>query len=60
MIPTALILLIIFFTLCSGFISLSQIALFSLPTSLISHYKRSRYKNQQLVASLLSHPHHLL
>ncbi|SGA27596.1 membrane transport protein [Chlamydia abortus] len=60
MIPTALILLIIFFTLCSGFVSLSQIALFSLPTSLISHYKRSRYKNQQLVASLLSHPHHLL
>ncbi|WP_375793305.1 hemolysin family protein [Chlamydia sp. 12-01] len=60
MISTILILLIICFTLCSGFISLSQIALFSLPTSLISHYKRSRYKKQQLVASLLSHPHHLL
>ncbi|EPP35627.1 transporter associated domain protein [Chlamydia ibidis] len=60
MISTILTFLIILFTLCSGFISLSQIALFSLPTSLISHYKRSKYKKQQLVASLLSHPHHLL
>ncbi|EPP37487.1 transporter associated domain protein [Chlamydia psittaci 10_743_SC13] len=57
---TVLIFFIIFFTLCSGFISLSQIALFSLPTSLISHYKRSKCKKQQLVSSLLSHPHYLL
>ncbi|ANH79126.1 hemolysin family protein [Candidatus Chlamydia sanziniae] len=60
MMPTVFIFLVICFTLCSGFISLSQIALFSLPTSLISHYKRSRSKKQQQVASLLSHPHHLL
>ncbi|WP_348663955.1 hemolysin family protein [Chlamydia vaughanii] len=60
MISTVLIFLIICFTLCSGFVSLSQIAFFSLPTSLISHYKRSKYKKQQLVATLLSHPHHLL
>ncbi|VVT42693.1 hypothetical protein BOKEGFJH_00204 [Chlamydia avium] len=60
MMSTVLIFFIIFFTLCSGFISLSQIALFSLPTSLISHYKRSKCKKQQLVSSLLSHPHYLL
>lgn len=60
MIPTMLMFFIICFTLCSGFISLSQIALFSLPTSLISHYKRSKSKKQQRVATLLLHPHHLL
>lgn len=59
MISIVLILLIVFFVLCSSFISLSQIALFSLPTSLISHYKRSDHNKKQ-VALLLSHPHHLL
>ncbi|WP_201456835.1 hemolysin family protein [Chlamydia sp. 17-3921] len=60
MISTTLIFLIALFTLCSGFISLSQIALFSLPTSLISHYKRSKSKKNQMIATQLSHPHHLL
>lgn len=55
-----LALFITCFTLLSGFVSLSQIALFSLPTSLISHYKRAPFRRQQLVSSLLSHPHHLL
>ncbi|WP_213357813.1 hemolysin family protein [Chlamydiifrater phoenicopteri] len=52
--------LLIGFTLCSSFFSLSQIALFSLPSSLISHYKRSPSKPLKAIASLLSHPHHLL
>lgn len=61
MISTTLsVLLTIFFLFFSGFISLSQIALFSIPTSLISHYKRSKSVKQKRVALLLSHPHHLL
>ncbi|WP_213318453.1 hemolysin family protein [Chlamydiifrater volucris] len=52
--------LLVGFTLCSSFFSLSQIALFSLPSSLISHYKRSHNKPLRAIASLLSHPHHLL
>lgn len=60
MISTLFIFLTILFVCCSAFISLSQIALFSLPTSLISHYKRSHSKRQRRVAALLSHPHHLL
>lgn len=55
-----LICAILFFIFCSGFISLSQIALFSLPSSLIFHYKRSKHKPYREVATLLSHPHHLL
>ncbi|KZN26914.1 hemolysin family protein [Chlamydia pecorum] len=57
---TAFIFLIAFLTFCSAFISLSQIALFSIPTSLISHYKHSRSQSHQMVAAQLSHPHQLL
>lgn len=60
MISTTLVCAILFFVFCSSFISLAQIALFSLPSSLISHYKRSKHKQHRVVAALLSHPHHLL
>ncbi|MEG0037521.1 MAG: DUF21 domain-containing protein, partial [Victivallaceae bacterium] len=60
MINAFLIFSIIALTLASSFISLSHIALFSLPSSLIAHYRKSDDKSKKLISNLLSHPHHLL
>ena len=55
-----MIFLLIFFTLASGFFSLSQIALFSLPPSTPRLYKDDPDKRKRLIARLLTKPRELL
>lgn len=55
-----LIFLVIIFTIISGFLSLSQIALFSLSSTEVKVYKTSPDPRKQLIANLLSHPRELL
>lgn len=52
--------LVLFFTFISGFLSLSQIALFSLSSSELKLYKKDPSPRRQLIASLLSRPKDLL
>lgn len=51
---------LILLTLSSSFFSLSQIALFSIPSNLISYYKTSKNHKERILAFILTHPHHLL
>lgn len=55
-----LIILLIIFTLGSGFFSLSQIALFSLSSTELKLYKQNSDKRKQLIANVLSRPRDLL
>jgi len=55
-----LLILLIIFTIGSGFFSLSQIALFSLSSTEVKLYKLNPDKRKQLIASLLSRPRNLL
>lgn len=57
---TLLALLLIVFTLCSGFFSGSETALFSLPLTKVRAYRKSSKPKQRLVARLISHPRELL
>ncbi|MCH9627179.1 MAG: hypothetical protein S4CHLAM2_08140 [Chlamydiales bacterium] len=52
--------LLLLFTLCSGFFSLSLIALFSLSSTEIKLYKHSHDKRKLLIADLLAQPRNLL
>ncbi len=57
---TLLFILLILFTLGSGFFSLSQISLFSLSSTELKLYKQSHDKRKLKVAELLSRPRDLL
>ncbi len=52
--------LLLLFTLCSGFFSLSLIALFSLSSTEVKLYKHSHDKRKLLIADLLAQPRNLL
>ncbi|MFN0065473.1 MAG: hemolysin family protein [Chlamydiales bacterium] len=51
---------LIFLVLCSGFFSLSQIALFSLSSNELKLYRQDTDRHKQLIASLLDRPRDLL
>ncbi|MEZ5315757.1 MAG: hemolysin family protein [Chlamydiales bacterium] len=53
-------ILLLIFTLSSGFFSLSQIALFSISSTELKLYKYDSDKRKQLIASILSRPRDLL
>lgn len=55
-----MILLLLLFTLCSGFFSLSQIALFSLSPADVKLYSLASDPKKQLIARLLAYPRRLL
>lgn len=55
-----LIVLIILFTILSGFLSLAQISLFSLSSNEIKLYRADKDTRRQLIAKLLSRPRELL
>ncbi len=55
-----LIFLVVSLTIISGFLSLSQIALFSLSSTEIKVYRTSTDPRKQLIATLLSRPRDLL
>lgn len=60
MFSSAIVILTAIFVLCSGFVSLSHIALFSLPSSLIAHYSHSKNRQLRQIANLMAYPNHLL
>lgn len=55
-----LITLVVSFTVISGFFSLAQIGLFSLPSIEVKLYKKDRNPRKRLIAELLSKPRDLL
>ncbi len=54
------ITLLFLFTFASGFLSFSQIALFSLSSPQLKLYKQGENKRQQLISSMLARPRDLL
>jgi len=54
------LLAIIFFLLCSAFISGAEVAFFSLKPAELGHLKKSKHRTDQVVLSMLMHPKRLL
>lgn len=57
---TLQVLLLLIFLFCSGFLSSSEVALFSLSSMKVKSFKSDLDKRKQLVAKLLSSPRDLL